>query len=175
MNVLVYLKICYWCVLKSTMNVALLNHMFLSWKKQSIVTKTHVWRKLKKRNVPPFTCGINKLWMCLPGSCVFVSVHLLIYYICLKCMHIRMKRFSNFLINSCTYYCCKDRFWILKSDQCWRDVCICDTFSFNDFQWIFLLPWHVFLPKYKKKEIEELYPRYLYAISTVHNANVYQT
>ena len=97
------------------------------------------------------------LCLCLPGSCLSLSV----------------RPFFQFTaLNACI-----QQWNVYFNEQCSRDVYICDTLNIKDFPRFYC--WYFWcldmFPYWNVNKREELYHWYLTAISTVHKANIYQT
>ena len=98
------------------------------------------WRKLRS-SVSPLTHEIDELCVCLdPGSwflCLSLcpSAHLfnmLHWNAWIKWWKDYFKEYHEVL---CTYFCCHDKFIILKYEQCWGDVSVIPSIlmMFNEF------------------------------------------
>ena len=77
--------------------------------------------------------------MSVPCSCVFLSVRSSLQCIALKCMHKLMRKYIkkhyDLSMVQCIYFCCHDRFIVLKYENCWGDLSVIPSTSvlFNEF------------------------------------------
>ena len=105
------------------------------WRVESFEFSLEVSEKI---SVPQITYRTDKLCVYLP-ACLCPCVNTPFPSISFTKIHAYNN--ETFLlmnpINLCTYFCNQSRFWILRSEECWRDVSVMHSISiiytdFND-------------------------------------------